>query len=137
MTAAKSIDQMQFPLELRYSKEHTWVKPSDDTWQVGITDFAQDQLGEVIFVELPAPGYEFDQGAEFGVVESAKSTSDLFIPVSGEVAAVNQALEDEPGLVNQSPYQEGWMLELKPGDPAQLEALLSAEEYVSLLQKEV
>lgn len=136
MSAQKSIDQMQFPSELRYSKEHTWVEPSGDTVKVGITDFAQDQLGEIIFVELPSEGYEFEQDSEFGVVESAKSTSDLFMPISGEVVAVNHTLEDEPGLVNQSPYQDGWMLELKPSDPSQLEAILSAEEYLGLIKKE-
>lgn len=137
MTAQKSLDQMQFPPELRYSKEHTWVEPAGGTLKVGITDFAQDQLGEVIFVELPAEGDEFDQEAEFGVVESAKSTSDLFMPIAGEVKAVNHALEDEPGLVNQSPYQDAWMLEIKPSYPSQLEDLLSAEEYLALIQKEV
>ena len=136
MSAQKSVDQMQFPGELRYSKEHTWVEPSGDTVKVGITDFAQDQLGEIIFVEMPAPGDELDQDAEFGVVESAKSTSDLYMPISGEVVAVNHTLEDEPGLVNQSPYQDGWMLEIKPSDPSQLEAILSAEEYVGLINKE-
>ncbi|MBU4566864.1 MAG: glycine cleavage system protein GcvH [Proteobacteria bacterium] len=127
---------MQFPGGLRYSKEHTWVVPSGNTVKVGITDFAQDQLGEVIFVELPGEGDEFDQDAEFGVVESAKSTSDLFMPISGEVVVVNHTLEDEPGLVNQSPYQDGWMLEIKPRDPSQLEAIFSAEEYLGLIKKE-
>ena len=127
---------MQFPQELRYSKEHTWVEPSGDTVKVGITDFAQDQLGEIIFVEMPAPGDELGQDAEFGVVESAKSTSDLYMPISGEVVAVNHTLEDEPGLVNQSPYDQGWMLELKPGDPSELEGILSSEQYVALIKKE-
>jgi glycine cleavage system H protein len=136
MTAQKSIEQMQFPEDLRYCKEHTWVEPSGGTVKVGITDFAQDQLGEIIFVELPAPGDEYGQYAEFGVVESAKSTSDLFMPISGEVVSVNRILEDEPGLVNQSPYGQGWMLELRPSDPSELEAMLSSGQYLALIKRE-
>lgn len=136
MSTSKSIEEMLFPAELRYSKEHTWVQATGATLKVGISDFAQDQLGEVIYVELLAEGDELDQDAEFGVIESAKSTSDLFMPISGEVVAVNHALEDEPGLVNQSPYQDGWMLEVKPSEPAQLKDILSAEDYLGLIKKE-
>jgi glycine cleavage system H protein len=123
------------PADLRYTKEHEWVRvaPSGDDGSaeatIGITSFAADQLGDVVFVELPEVGRTLDQFATFGVVESVKAVSDLFAPLSGEVRATNDALTSTPELVNSDPYGEGWMLRLVVADPAQLEALLDSEAY--------
>jgi glycine cleavage system H protein len=114
------------PDDLRYRESHEWIDP--ETGRVGISDFAQDELGDVVFVELPGDGDALDAGAEFGVIESIKAVSDLYAPFSGEVVAVNEALFDEPELVNDDPFGEGWMLELD-FDEGDLEDLLSADEY--------
>ena len=114
------------PDDLRYRESHEWIDP--ETGRVGISDFAQDELGDVVFVELPGDGDALDAGAEFGVIESIKAVSDLYAPVSGEVVAVNEALFDAPELVNDDPFGEGWMLELD-FDEGDLEDLLSADEY--------
>ncbi|MFW6382807.1 MAG: glycine cleavage system protein GcvH [Haloferacaceae archaeon] len=116
----------EVPEDLRYRESHEWIDP--DTGRVGITDFAQDELGDVVFVELPAEGDAVEAGGEFGVVESIKAVSDLYAPVSGEVVAVNEALFDAPELVNDDPFGDGWMLELD-ADEADLDDLLSADEY--------
>jgi glycine cleavage system H protein len=118
----------EIPDDRRYLESHEYVTV-DAPHRVGITDFAQDELGDVVFVELPAEGDEVTAEASFGVVESIKAVSDLYAPVSGTVTAVNEALFDRPELVNESPYDEGWMLEVEPDDPADLEALLGADEY--------
>lgn len=120
---------MEFPSELRYTREHTWIRVEGDQGRVGITDYAQEQLGDVVFVELPAVGDEVKQMEPFGVIESAKATSDLYSPVSGEVIEVNEALDDDPGLVNRDPYGEGWMITIRLSDPAELDNLISAQEY--------
>ncbi len=116
------------PEDLRYLESHEWVS-TDDTVRVGITDFAQDELGDVVFVELPAEGDELTAGDEFGVVESIKAVSDIYAPVSGTVAAVNEALFDQPELVNEDPFGEGWMLEIELVDESELDELLSADDY--------
>ncbi|GAB4274002.1 MAG: glycine cleavage system protein GcvH [Coriobacteriia bacterium] len=118
-----------YPSELRYEKEHTWARVEGDTAVVGITDFAQDQLGEVVYVDLPDVGEEIVAGETFGEVESVKSVSDLYAPVSGEVVKVNEALEDAPETVNEDCYGEGWMIEVRMSDPAEVDNLLTAEEY--------
>ena len=112
----------------RYRESHEWIA-AEPPHRVGISDFAQDELGDVVFVELPAEGETVGAGEEFGVVESIKAVSDLYAPVSGEVTAVNEALFDRPELVNDDPYGEGWMLEMEPSDPDDLEALLSPADY--------
>jgi glycine cleavage system H protein len=112
----------------RYRETHEWARPNGAV-RVGITDFAQDELGDVVFVELPAVGDEFAAGDEFGVVESIKAVSDLYAPVSGEVTAVNDRLVDEPELVNEDPFGDGWMLELDPADDGELDELLSPDAY--------
>ncbi|MFP4636774.1 MAG: glycine cleavage system protein GcvH [Nitriliruptoraceae bacterium] len=117
------------PSELRYSEDHEWVRDEGDTVTIGITDFAQDQLGDVVFVDLPETGSQLTRGASFGEVESTKSVSDLYAPVDGEVVAVNEALSDAPELVNSDPYGEGWMCQLRPSDRSQLDALLDADAY--------
>ncbi len=120
------------PAELRYTKEHEWVRVEGDEATIGITKFAADQLGDVVFVELPAPGKALAQFATFGVVESVKAVSDLFAPLTGEVLARNDALEGAPELVNTDPYGGGWMLRVRIGDVAQLDALLDAAAYEQL-----
>ena len=119
----------EVPDDCRYLETHEWVRVEDGTARVGITDFAQDELGDVVFVELPAEGDAVEQDAEFGVMESIKAVSDLYAPVSGTVATMNERLIDEPELVNEDPFGDGWMLELEGVDGAELDALLSPEEY--------
>ncbi|MGH3442242.1 MAG: glycine cleavage system protein GcvH [Nitriliruptorales bacterium] len=118
------------PEDLRYSTEHEWARLEDESLvRVGITDFAQDQLGDVVYVDLPAPGTEIEQGQPFGEVESTKSVSDLYAPVSGTIDARNDALDDRPELVNEDPYGEGWMVAIRASDPGQLDSLLDAGGY--------
>lgn len=117
------------PSDCRYTAEHEWVRDDGDVVRIGITDFAQDQLGDVVYVDLPAAGAEVDQGQAFGEVESTKSVSDLFAPVSGTVRERNDSLEDRPELVNEDPYGEGWMLTIVPRDRAELDGLMDADAY--------
>jgi glycine cleavage system H protein len=119
----------EVPEDCRYLETHEWIRVTDGTARVGITDFAQDELGDVVFVELPAEGDAVSQNTEFGVIESIKAVSDLYAPVSGTVAATNERLIDEPELVNEDPFGDGWMLELEDVDEGDLEALLSPEAY--------
>lgn len=121
------------PGDLRYTKDHEWVRVDGDEAVIGITQFAADQLGDIVFVELPAVGKVLDQHATFGVVESVKAVSDLFAPVSGEVSGVNDALGGAPELVNSDPYAAGWMMRLRLADAAQVEALLDAAAYEQLV----
>ena len=121
------------PGDLRYTKEHEWVRVDGDEAVVGITQFAADQLGDIVFVELPAAGKAMEQHATFGVVESVKAVSDLFAPVSGEVTAATEALAAAPELVNSDPYGEGWMLRVKLSDASQVEALLDAAAYEQIV----
>ncbi len=118
------------PDELGYLESHEWARREDGTARVGITDFAQDELGDVVFVELPDVGEELEAQAEFGVVESIKAVSDLYAPVGGEVVAVNEELFNAPELVNEDPYGEGWMLEVEFDDESDFDDLLAADEYV-------
>ncbi len=120
---------MEVPEGLRYTSDDEWLRLDGAEATVGITDYAQDQLGDVVYVELPEIGRRFERGAAFGVIESVKAVSDLYAPVGGEVVARNEALEQSPELVNHSPYGEGWMIRIRPGDPAAVEALLTAEAY--------
>ena len=120
---------MEFPDDLRYTQEHEWLRLEGNEALVGITDFAQDALGDVVFVELPSIGATFASGQAFGVVESNKTVSDLFAPVAGRVTAVNHVLRDEPELVNNDPYGAGWMIRLVVTDGEQVSRLLDAEAY--------
>jgi len=120
---------MEFPDDLRYTQEHEWLRLEGNEALVGITDFAQDALGDVVFVELPSIGATFASGQAFGVVESNKTVSDLFAPVAGRVTAVNHVLRDEPELVNNDPYGAGWMIRLGVTDGDQVSRLLDAEAY--------
>ena len=117
------------PDELRYLESHEWVTTGDDTVRVGVSDFAQDELGDVVFVELPEEGDTVTAGDAFGVIESIKAVSDLYAPVSGEVVAINETLFDRPELVNEDPYGDGWMLEVEPADGGNAEGLLDADQY--------
>lgn len=121
---------MEYPDELRYSKEHEWARTEQDgRVRVGITDFAQDALGDVVYVDLPEPGTEVSAGQAFGEVESTKSVSDVYAPVSGTVVERNDALDEKPELVNQQPYGDGWLVAIEAADPAELEQLLDAPGY--------
>ncbi|MFP8952288.1 glycine cleavage system protein GcvH [Natrialbaceae archaeon A-arb3/5] len=117
------------PEDRRYMESHEWANETDGTVRVGISDFAQDELGDVVFVELPGEGDALEQDEEFGVIESIKAVSDLYAPISGEVVDVNEELFDAPELVNEDPFGEGWMLEIELEDTSELDELLSAEEY--------
>lgn len=119
------------PQTLIYTEQHEWIRDDGDVVTVGITHFAQDQLGDVVYVDLPSPGAEVEAEQPFGEVESTKSVSDLFAPVSGEIVARNEELDDRPELVNSDPYGEGWMLSIRPSDRTQLDALLDAEAYIA------
>lgn len=124
------MSSLTYPNTLFYTKEHVWVQINDDnTATIGITDFAQDQLGEVAYVDLPAVGKSFTAGAEFGTVESIKSVSDLYMPIQGTVLASNELLGESPTLVNMSPYQDGWMLKLSISPDADRSLFISAEDY--------
>jgi len=124
---------MTVPEELRYSSEHEWVRVDGSTARIGITDFAQESLGDVVFVQLPDVGVEIVAGASAAEIESTKSVSDVYVPVSGEVAAVNEALVGAPELINQDPYGEGWILEVSLVTPAELDQLMDAAAYKDLV----
>ncbi|MFS8652271.1 MAG: glycine cleavage system protein GcvH [Caldibacillus sp.] len=127
---------MNIPKELRYSEEHEWVKVEGNLVRIGITDFAQEELGDIVFVELPEVGTELAANEPFGSVESVKTVSELYAPVSGKVVEVNEALEDSPELVNESPYEEAWMIVLEASDLSEVDKLLTAEQYEAMLQDE-
>ena len=124
---------MTAPTDLRYTRDHEWVRVDGDEATVGITQYAADQLGDIVFVELPDKGRDLDEAKPFGVVESVKAVSDLFAPVSGEVTAINDALAHEPELVNRDTYSAGWMVRMTIADKAQLDDLLDGPEYDELV----
>jgi glycine cleavage system H protein len=117
------------PADRRYTAEHEWIKPEGEHYVVGITAFAQDQLGDIVYVELPKVGDRVEAGQAFGVIESVKTASDLYAPVSGEVVEVNSDLVDQPQTVNDDPYESGWMIKVRAADTAAIEQLLTAEQY--------
>jgi glycine cleavage system H protein len=125
----KKIEEIQLPEELRYSVDHEWVRSEDGLVRIGITDYAQDQLGDIVYCELPANAARFAAGAVFATVESVKSVSECIMPLAGEIRSVNAALADDPALLNSSPYGDGWMVLVKPDDPAAWERLLTTERY--------
>ena len=125
-----------YPDTLRYTKEHEWTRLSGNTATVGITSFAKDQLGDVVYLELPEVGITVTRGQPFGVVESTKAVSELFAPVSGKVTKVNKALVDSPESINDDPHEKGWMIEIEMSSPAEANELLSAKQYEELLASE-
>ncbi len=124
---------MNIPAELKYTKDHEWVSVDGDVATVGITDFAQGELGDIVYVEVETLDETLEMEAVFGTVEAVKTVSDLFLPVSGEIVEFNDSLETEPELVNSDPYGQGWMIKVKMSDPSEAEGLLSAEDYAALI----
>lgn len=124
---------MNIPQELKYTKDHEWVKIEGDTATIGVTDFAQGELGDIVYVEVETLDETLEKEEVFGTVEAVKTVSDLFMPVSGEIIEFNDSLEDEPEKVNSDPYGEGWMIKVKLSDPSEVEGLLSAEEYKEVI----
>ncbi|WP_413378590.1 glycine cleavage system protein GcvH [Alkalihalobacillus sp. 1P02AB] len=124
------------PKELKYSEEHEWVKTEDGNVRIGITDFAQSELGDIVFVELPEVGDSIEADEPFGSVESVKTVSELYAPVSGKVVEVNEDLDDSPEFVNESPYEKAWMIVVEPSDKSEIENLMSAEQYEEMISED-
>src|SRR5829696_8526298 len=127
---------MDFPDELLYTREHEWARKKGGNLVVGITDFAQDQLGDVVFVELPDVGDPVKKGESFGVVESTKAVSELFAPVSGKVVEVNEPLSDAPETINEDPYEEGWLIQVELADPKEFDGLMDAAAYKAFVEEQ-
>jgi len=123
---------MNVPDDLKYTSEHEWIRVEGDEVVIGVTDFAQEELGDVVFIEIETEGETLAKGEAFGTIEAVKTVSDLYMPLDGEVSAVNEALEDAPELVNSNPFDNGWMVRIKYSEPSQLDDLLSAEDYRAL-----
>lgn len=129
----KELGELNLPADIKYSDDHEWVKSDGDEALIGISDFAQDQLGDIVFVEMPEVGDSFDKGDEFGSLESVKAVSEMYIPIGGEVVEVNEALEDAPELVNEDPYGN-WIIKVKVADAGEYDSLLDAEQYLANLK---
>ena len=129
----KELNELHLPDDIRYTDEHEWARISGDTARIGVSDYAQDQLGDIVFVELPAVGDTIAKGEVFGTLESVKAVSELYLPLSGEVVAVNTALTDAPELINQDPYA-AWIIEVRPTDAGEYDQLLTAAAYLDLLR---
>ncbi|WP_050180167.1 glycine cleavage system protein GcvH [Domibacillus robiginosus] len=127
---------MSLPKELRYSEEHEWVKQEDGKVRIGITDFAQSELGDIVFVELPSVGDTVTADEPFGSVESVKTVSELYAPVSGTVVEINEELDENPEFVNESPYEKAWMIVVEPSDASQIDALMTAEQYGEMTKED-
>lgn len=130
----KPIEELNLPEDIRYTDDHEWAKKEGELIKVGISDYAQDQLGDIVFAELPEPGDTFDKGEEFGTLESVKAVSELYMPVGGEVQAVNEDLADIPELLNSEPYGGGWMITIKPADPGEFDGLMDKAAYLAMLK---
>lgn len=131
----KEISELILPGDIRYAKDHEWAKMEGDTATIGISDFAQAQLGDIVFVELPTVGQVFKLGQEFGTLESTKAVAELYMPLAGEVAAINSGLENSPGDINTDPYGSGWIVKIKPADPAEYAALMDKPAYLKFLEE--
>lgn len=127
---------IEIPEELKYTDEHEWAKVEDDLVVIGITDYAQDALGEIVYIELPSEGDEITKGDSFGGVESTKSVSDLYAPVSGEVVEVNESLLDSPETINEDPYGDGWLIKVRIHDSDEFDELMDSEQYSAFIEKE-
>lgn len=130
----KEINDLNLPEDVKYTKDHEWAKSEGDTVTIGINDYAQDQLGEIVFVELPEVGDSFAAEDEFGSVESVKAVSEMYMPIAGEVLAVNENLEDAPELVNEDCYQGGWIIKIKSSDPTEMDGLMDKAAYLEMLK---
>jgi len=126
---------MNFPENLKYTKDHEWIRVEGGFGWVGITEFAQGELGDIVFIELPAVGTKAEQGKTFGTIEAVKAVSELYAPITGEIVEVNKAVQDQPESVNKDPYNNGWMVKLAIANPAEVSALLDAPAYKSLIGK--
>lgn len=126
---------MEFPSNVKYTSEHEWIRLEDGVAYVGITDYAQEQLGDIVFVDIATEGETLEKGEVFGTIEVVKTVSDLFLPVGGEVLEVNPELEEHPELVNKDPYGEGWLIKLKPADVSEMDGLLDAEAYKKIVNE--
>lgn len=131
----KELDELILPDDLGYTKEHEWAKIDDDLVVIGITDYAQDQLGDIVFVEMPEEGDSFSAGEEFGTLESVKAVSELYLPLSGEVVAINEELEDSPELLNRDPYAS-WIIKIKPDELEEMDELMDHDSYLKMLEGE-
>lgn len=129
----KEIEELNLPADIYYSSEHEWAAKAGDLIRIGISDYAQDQLGDIVFVELPEVGSSFEKGEEFGTLESVKAVSEIYLPISGEIVAVNEELEDAPELLNEDPYAN-WIVEVRPADSDEFDELLSRDDYLELLK---
>jgi glycine cleavage system H protein len=130
----KDIGELNLPEDVRYTEDHEWARAEGETVKVGISDYAQDQLGDIVFVELPRVGDSFARKEVFGTVESVKAVAELYMPLAGEIVAVNNVLEASPELVNTSPYQDGWMAEIRPEDPSEIPGLMDRGDYLQMLK---
>jgi glycine cleavage system H protein len=130
----KEIDELTLADDVRYSTDHEWAKPDGDLIRIGVSDYAQDQLGDIVFVEMPAIGDSFAKGEEFGTLESVKAVSELYLPMAGEVVEINQELEDNPERINEEPYA-AWIVAIRPSNPAEYDQLLPAAQYLQLLKE--
>jgi len=130
----KEINELNLPEDVKYTKDHEWAKAEGDTVTIGINDYAQDQLGEIVFVEMPGVGDTFSAEEEFGSVESVKAVSEMYMPISGEITAVNEDLEDAPEKVNEDCYQSGWIIKVKASDLSELDALMDKAAYLEMLK---
>ena len=129
------ISKLNFPENIRYAKDHEWAKTDGEKIRVGITDYAQDQLGDITYAELPEVGDNFKKGEQFGTLESTKAVADLFMPVGGEILAVNEDLQDAPELINQAPYIGGWIVDVKPAEPKEMDELMTTAQYLEMLER--
>ena len=130
----KQIDALTLPDTVRYTKNHEWAALDGDLFKIGISDYAQDQLGDIVYVELPEIGTDFEQDDEFGTIESVKAVSELFVPMAGEVMEINPALEESPELVNEDPYGGGWLIKINAADAGQFDQLMDRQAYMALLK---
>ncbi|MDD9304019.1 MAG: glycine cleavage system protein GcvH [Desulfobacter sp.] len=130
----KELNELNLPEDLKYTEDHEWAKVEGDVVTIGINDYAQDQLGEIVFVELPESGDTFSQGDEFGSVESVKAVSEMYIPISGEVVEINEELEDAPEFVNNDCYEKGWIVKVKAKDLSEMDGLMDKAAYLDMLK---
>ena len=130
----KEIHELNLPEDVRYAEDHEWVRSEEGKSTVGISDYAQDQLGDIVFVELPEVGASLSKGEAFGTVESVKAVSELYMPIGGTILAINTELEESPELVNNQPYGQGWMIAVQPGDSAEIDALMDQKAYLEMLK---